>query len=94
MENCLPNTHIFITLNNMFWVYFVTNKLFNVFQVSIFAGALFIQLSLGWDMYISIVALLLITGIYTVLGKQYHCFYIAVTWLGYVHLYSGITTHW
>lgn len=36
--------------------------------VSIFAGALFIQLSLGWDMYISIVALLLVTGIYTVLG--------------------------
>ncbi|KAL3858002.1 hypothetical protein ACJMK2_012620, partial [Sinanodonta woodiana] len=36
--------------------------------VSIFAGALFIQLSLGWDMYISIVALLLITGFYTILG--------------------------
>lgn len=36
--------------------------------VTIFAGALFIQLSLGWDMYISIVALLLVTGFYTVLG--------------------------
>lgn len=36
--------------------------------VSIFAGALFIQLSLGWDMYISIVALLIVTGLYTVLG--------------------------
>ncbi|KAK3587617.1 hypothetical protein CHS0354_032825 [Potamilus streckersoni] len=36
--------------------------------VSIFAGALFIQLSLGWNMYLSIVALLLITGFYTVLG--------------------------
>jgi len=38
-------------------------------QVSIFAGALFIQLALGWDMYVSIVALLFITAIYTVLGK-------------------------
>ena len=37
-------------------------------QVSIFAGALFIQLSLGWDMYISIAALLAVTGVYTVLG--------------------------
>nr|WLN44355.1 AAT15 [Sinonovacula rivularis] len=36
--------------------------------VSIFAGALFIQMSLGWDMYLSIVALLLVTGAYTVLG--------------------------
>ncbi|KAL4223186.1 hypothetical protein ACF0H5_016658 [Mactra antiquata] len=36
--------------------------------VTIFAGALFIQLSLGWDMYISIVALLFVTALYTVLG--------------------------
>lgn len=39
-------------------------------QVSIFAGALFIQLALGWNMYISIVALLVVTGIYTILGKH------------------------
>jgi len=38
--------------------------------VSILAGALFIQLALGWDMYISIVFLLLITCAYTVLGKK------------------------
>jgi len=39
-------------------------------QVSIYAGALFIQLSLGWDMYVSIAALLCITGMFTVLGKD------------------------
>lgn len=36
--------------------------------VSIFSGALFIQLSLGWNNYVAIASLLLITGIYTVLG--------------------------
>ncbi|XP_074655538.1 sodium/glucose cotransporter 4-like [Tubulanus polymorphus] len=36
--------------------------------VCIYAGALFIQLALGWDMYLSIAILLLITGLYTVLG--------------------------
>ncbi|KAH9503396.1 Sodium/glucose cotransporter 4 [Bulinus truncatus] len=36
--------------------------------VSIYAGGLFIKLALGWDMYISIAGLLLITGLYTVLG--------------------------
>jgi len=38
--------------------------------VSIYAGALFIQLALGWDMYLSIVGLLIITGVYTILGKR------------------------
>ncbi|GFR62446.1 sodium/glucose cotransporter 4 [Elysia marginata] len=37
-------------------------------SVSIYAGALFINLSLGWDMYLSIAGLLCITGLYTVLG--------------------------
>ncbi|XP_064616810.1 sodium/mannose cotransporter SLC5A10-like [Liolophura sinensis] len=36
--------------------------------VSIYAGALFIQLALGWDMYLAVVALLAITGLFTVLG--------------------------
>ncbi|XP_056012408.1 sodium/glucose cotransporter 4-like [Ostrea edulis] len=36
--------------------------------VSIFSGALFIQLSLGWNNYVAIASLLLVTGIYTVLG--------------------------
>ncbi|XP_071156501.1 sodium/glucose cotransporter 4-like isoform X1 [Mytilus edulis] len=36
--------------------------------VSIFAGSLFIQMALGWNMYISIAILLFITGLYTVLG--------------------------
>lgn len=42
---------------------------FLLFQVSIYAGALFIKLALGWDMYLSIVGLLFITGVYTILGK-------------------------
>ncbi|KAL3858003.1 hypothetical protein ACJMK2_012621 [Sinanodonta woodiana] len=45
-------------------VLYIVTKL----AVSIFAGALFIQMSLGWNMYVSIVALLITTGLYTVLG--------------------------
>ncbi|XP_052800770.1 sodium/glucose cotransporter 4-like [Mya arenaria] len=36
--------------------------------VSIFAGALFIQLSMGWNMYLSIAVLLVVTGLFTILG--------------------------
>ena len=38
-------------------------------QVCIYAGALFIQLALGWDMYMSIGVLLAVTCIYTALGN-------------------------
>lgn len=36
--------------------------------VSIFSGSMFIQMALGWNMYASIIALLVVTGIFTVLG--------------------------
>ena len=55
-----------IVLENMF----LSKSGLLITQVSIFAGALFIQLALGWNMYISIVALLVVTGIYTILGKH------------------------
>jgi hypothetical protein len=42
--------------------------LLNYLQVCIYAGALFIKLSLGWDMYMSIGVLLAITCVYTALG--------------------------
>ncbi|CAL1536392.1 unnamed protein product [Lymnaea stagnalis] len=45
-------------------VLYIVTKL----AVSIYAGGLFIKLALGWDMYISIAGLLLVTGLYTVLG--------------------------
>lgn len=35
---------------------------------AMFSGALFIQLALKWDMYVSLAVLLTVTGIYTVLG--------------------------
>lgn len=35
---------------------------------AMFSGALFIQLALKWDMYVSLAVLLLVTGLYTVLG--------------------------
>lgn len=48
-----------------------TNKCVCITQADIFAGALFIQVSLGWDLYLSTGILLLITAAYTVTGK--HC---------------------
>ncbi|XP_072163747.1 sodium/glucose cotransporter 4-like [Diadema setosum] len=37
-------------------------------SVDLFAGALFVQQSLGWDLYLSIIILLAITAVYTVVG--------------------------
>ena len=37
-----------------------------------FSGALFIQLALKWNMYLSLAVLLVVTGIYTILGIQFH----------------------
>ena len=34
-----------------------------------FSGALFIQMALKWDMYVSLAVLLIVTGLYTVLGE-------------------------
>lgn len=39
-------------------------------QADIFSGALFIQVSLGWDLYLSTGILLLVTAAYTVTGKK------------------------
>lgn len=37
-------------------------------QVDMFSGAVFIQQALGWNIYIAVIALLLITALYTVTG--------------------------
>lgn len=42
---------------------------FFLFQVDIFAGALFIQVALGWNLYLSTVLLLAVTAVYTIVGK-------------------------
>ena len=38
-------------------------------QVDVYAGAIFIQQAIGWNTYLSIAILLVVTGIYTVIGK-------------------------
>lgn len=40
-----------------------------LFQVNMYSGALFIQQSVGWNLYVSIFGLLALTGICTVTGK-------------------------
>lgn len=42
---------------------------FFLFQTDIFSGALFIQISLGWNLYLSTVVLLAVTAVYTIAGK-------------------------
>lgn len=44
----------------------------SVAQTDIFSGALFIQVSLGWDLYLSTGVLLVVTAAYTVAGKHGH----------------------
>lgn len=38
-------------------------------QVDMYAGALFIQLALQWNIYIAVVLLLSITAVYTIAGE-------------------------
>ncbi|XP_062577224.1 sodium/glucose cotransporter 4-like [Saccostrea cucullata] len=64
MEKRFGGHRIRIYLSVLALILYIVTKL----AVSIFAGALFIQLALGWNMYVSIVALLVTTGIYTILG--------------------------
>ena len=47
---------------------FLNNKVNSLFQTSIFSGALYIQLALGWNMYLAIGVLLFLTGLFTILG--------------------------
>uniref|UniRef100_A0A452HZK5 Sodium/glucose cotransporter 2 n=1 Tax=Gopherus agassizii TaxID=38772 RepID=A0A452HZK5_9SAUR len=42
--------------------------IFTKISVDMFSGAVFIQQALGWDIYIAVIALLIITTIYTVTG--------------------------
>jgi len=44
------------------------NYLIYYLQADLFAGAIFIQTALGWNLYVAIVALLAITALYTVTG--------------------------
>uniref|UniRef100_A0A7N5ZRV2 Solute carrier family 5 member 9 n=1 Tax=Anabas testudineus TaxID=64144 RepID=A0A7N5ZRV2_ANATE len=46
--------------------------IFTKISTDIFSGALFIQVSLGWDLYLSTGILLLFTAAYTVAGKHTH----------------------
>ncbi len=39
-------------------------------QVDMFSGAVFIQQALGWNIYVAVITLLLITALYTVTGMH------------------------
>ncbi|KAL6459003.1 hypothetical protein MHYP_G00324750 [Metynnis hypsauchen] len=42
--------------------------IFTKISTDIFSGALFIQVSLGWDLYVSTIVLLVVTALYTIAG--------------------------
>lgn len=37
-------------------------------QTDLYSGALFVQVCLGWDLYLSTVLMLVVTGLYTIAG--------------------------
>ncbi|ESP05038.1 hypothetical protein LOTGIDRAFT_109339 [Lottia gigantea] len=53
-----------ITLSVMSIFFLIVQRI----SVSMYAGAIFIQQSLGWNMYLSIVSVTLITAVYTIIG--------------------------
>lgn len=38
-------------------------------QTDLYSGALFVQVCLGWDLYLSTVLMLVVTGLYTIAGR-------------------------
>lgn len=49
-------------------VILITN---NLWQADLYAGAIFIEQSLNWDLYVSVVLLLAIAALFTITGKDY-----------------------
>ncbi len=73
------------------------NKYLHITQTDIFSGALFIQVSLGWDLYASTGVLLLVTAIYTVAGKHIHTHthtQLFVLWSMIVNIFMKIDNSW
>lgn len=64
LEKRFGGRRIRMYISGLSLVLYIVTKL----AVSIYAGSLFIQLALGWDMYLSIAILLVVTGVYTVIG--------------------------
>jgi hypothetical protein len=49
-------------------------------QVDIYAGSLFLYEAVGWNVYISAAVILVITAIYTLLGKNISCKALLPSW--------------
>ncbi|XP_060075975.1 sodium/mannose cotransporter SLC5A10-like [Ylistrum balloti] len=64
MEKRLGGTRIRIYLCCLSLLLSIVTKL----AVSMFAGSLFLQMATGWNMYVSVIILLAVTGFYTILG--------------------------
>ncbi|XP_021354590.1 sodium/glucose cotransporter 5-like isoform X2 [Mizuhopecten yessoensis] len=64
LEKRVGGNKIRIYISVLFLVLAVVTKL----AVNMFAGGLFIQMATGWNMYMSVIILLVITGFYTILG--------------------------
>ena len=67
-KNLFYNENHYVISDNVLNI--CSNKITLMLQVSMYAGALFIQLALGWDMYLSVGVLLAVTAVYTVLGER------------------------
>jgi Na+/proline symporter len=39
-----------------------------MFKVDLFSGALFIKLSLGWNLYVSMIVLIIVAALFTAIG--------------------------
>ncbi|XP_060075976.1 sodium/mannose cotransporter SLC5A10-like [Ylistrum balloti] len=64
MEKRLGGNKIRIYLSCLSLLLAIVTKL----AVSMFAGSLFLQMATGWNMYVSVIILLAVTGFYTILG--------------------------
>lgn len=55
-------------------------------QVDMYAGAVFIQQALGWNLYLAVILLLVITALYTVAGEIMGFWLVRMYWSAYIML--------
>lgn len=62
---------LWVIFSFFYFSYYYYYNYLSFLQTDIFSGALFIQVALGWDLYLSTVLLLAVTALYTIAGNEH-----------------------
>lgn len=74
----ISTTHIILHLATLdaMWLILLTDVLCFHHQTDLYSGALFVQVCLGWNLYLSTVLMLVVTALYTIAGTKTKTLYL------------------